>query len=352
MSVSHSSGGVHRELALEEHLLTHLVRQQGYVERSPEDYDRASALDKELVLRFLRNTQVDDWARLEAHYGMSAESELFRQLERALQQRGTVDVLRHGLKLVPGIHFRLCAFRPASNLNPELMRRYEANILSAIRQVHYSLKNENAIDVVLFFNGIPTATLELKNKLTGTTFRHAEQQYKTDRSPAGEPLLTMRRGAVVHFAVDEDYVTMTTRLRHGRTDFLPFNRGREGGAGNPDVPGEYRIAYLYADLPEGKAVFSREVWMDVIGNFLHLEKEEGSREGKLIFPRFHQLEAVRRIMGHARRSGSGQHYLIQHSTGSGKSNTIAWTAHHAIKLHDEEDRPVFNTVRIPMQAEH
>lgn len=193
----------------------------------------------------------------------------------------------------------------------------------------------------MFVNGIPAATLELKNRLTGTNFRHAERQYKKDRSPAGEPLLTFKRGALVHFAMDEDNVSMTTRLMNGCTRFLPFNRGRDGGAGNPDIADEFRVAYLYADQPDSKAVFSRDIWLDLIGHFIHLEKIDGKEA--MIFPRFQQLDATIKMMAHARAHGSGHNYLIQHSAGSGKSNTIAWTAHQAINLHDEADQPIFNT---------
>jgi type I restriction enzyme R subunit len=188
------------------------------------------------------------------------------------------------------------------------------------------------------------ATLEVKNLLTGQNVKHAEKQYRKDRSPAGEPLLTFKRGAIVHFAVDPDNVSMTTRLMNGKTRFLPFNRGRDGGAGNPDAPGENRVAYLYKDLPDGKAVFSREVLLDLIGRFIHLERDDGKET--LIFPRFQQLDAVRKILADARARGAGQNYLIQHSAGSGKSNTIAWTAHQIINLHDVNDQPLFDTAII------
>ncbi len=253
-------------------------------------------------------------------------------------------MLRDGIKLVPNIRFALCYFKPASNLNPELVDLYEANILSVMRQVTYSSKNKNAIDLVTFVNGVPVTTLEVKNLLTKQNFKHAERQYQKDRSPGGEPLLTFKRGAIVHLAVDQDNVSMTTRLMNGKTRFLPLNRGRDGGAGNPDVPGENRTAYLYKDLPDGKAILSREVLLDLIGRFIHLER--GGGKELLIFPRFQQLDAVRKLLADAKAKGAGQNYLIQHSAGSGKSNTIAWTAHQIINLHDTEDRPLFDTAII------
>ena len=349
----HSAQTVHRETVLEEHLVDLLVAGQGYLARAPEEYDRPLAMDRALVLRFVKETQAEEWTKLEAQYTTAAEAEFFKQLEKALKTRSTLDVLRQGIKLIPGIKFSLCFFKPASGLNADLVRLYEANILSIIRQVRYSLKNENAIDVVLFVNGLPVVTVELKNLLTGSTFRHAEKQYRDDRSPSGEPLLTFKRGALVHFATDEDNVSMTTRLQNGRTRFLPFNRGRDGGAGNPDIEGEFRVAYLYANQPEGKAIFARDVLLDVIGRFVHLERQEtptatGTPEVRetLIFPRFHQLDAVRRMMTHARSFGPGRNYLIQHSAGSGKSNTIGWTAHQAVNLHDAAEQPIFDSAII------
>ena len=341
---AHTTADIHRESVFEEHIVQSLVSQQGYVERAcATDYDVPSALDQELLLRFLQTTQPKAWQTLEEHYSGSAESELLKRLEQALRHSPTHKVLRDGLTLVPNIRFDLCYFKPASNLNPELTRSYEANILSVMRQVTYSAKNRNAIDIVTFVNGIPVTTIEVKNHLTGQTFRHAERQYRKDRSPAGEPLLTFKRGAIVHFAVDQDNVSMTTRLMNGRTRFLPFNRGRDGGAGNPDVPNENRVAYLYKDLPDGRAIFSREVLLDLIGRFIHLDRD--GRE-TLIFPRFQQLDAVRKVLSDAQQSGAGKHYLIQHSAGSGKSNTIAWTAHQIINLHDENDQQLFNTAII------
>lgn len=312
-----------------------------YLARAPEDYDRASAMDKALVLDFVKATQGEQWAMLQSHYGASSDAEFFKQLEQGLKQRGALDVLRNGIKLVPNLRFFVCAFKPASGLNPALVQLYMANTLSVVRQLRYSNKCENAIDVVLFVNGLPVATLELKNTLTGSTFRHAEIQYRKDRSPANEPLLTFKRGALVHFALDQDNVSMTTRLQNGKTRFLPFNRGREGGAGNPDIQGDFRIAYLWQDQPEGRAIFSQDILLDIIGRFVHLDTSEGKEA--MIFPRFHQIDAVLKMITHARTNGGGKNYLIQHSAGSGKSNTIAWTAHRLVTLHDDIDNPVFDT---------
>lgn len=341
---TYSADKIHRENVVQYHLIDHLVQGQGYRQRSADDYERSSALDKALVMEFIKKTQPDEWARLEEHYTAAAETEFFKQLEKALAQRGTLDVLRQGIKLIPGIKFSLCFFKPASGLNDDLLQLFNSNILSVIDELEYSAKNDNRIDIGLFVNGIPLATMECKNQSTGTTFKHAENQYRKDRSPAGEPLLTFKRGALVHFALDEDNVSMTTRLSNGKTRFLPFNRGRDGGAGNPDVAKEFRVAYLYKDLPDCRAIFSREILLDIVGRFMHLDSNDGKET--MIFPRFQQLDAVLKLMGHAKQNGSGHSYLIQHSAGSGKSNTIGWTAHRMITLHDDQDEPIFNTAII------
>ena len=189
---------IHRERVLQDHLIDQLVTGEGYERRdATTDYDRALAMDKALVLRFVQDTQPDDWAKLTAHYSASAEETFFTQLAKALKDRGLLDVLRQGIKIVPGIKFALCFFRPASGLEPKRIAEYQANILSVMKEVAYSQKGHgNRLDGVLFLNGLPIATLETKNLLTGSTFRHAERQYRKDRSPAGEPLLTFKRGAL------------------------------------------------------------------------------------------------------------------------------------------------------------
>lgn len=342
---TYTADSAHREKVLQDHLIDKLVSGEGYLRRNAKsDYDRALAMDRDLVVRFLSESQPEEWQKLTAHYSDSAEDTLFTQLTKALKDRGLLDVLRQGLKIVPGIKFSLCYFRPASTLEPKRVEEYKANILSVMDEVAYSVRHESRIDVVLFLNGLPVATLEAKNLLTGSTFRHAEKQYRKDRSPAGEPLLTFQRGALVHFAMDEDNVSMTTRLANGKTRFLPFNRGRERGAGNPDVAGEFRVAYLYRPGDWGEAIFSRRVLLEIIGQFMHVEKT--GKDVVMIFPRFQQLDAVRRLISHAGANGPGRNYLIQHSAGSGKSNTIGWLAHQAINLHDVSNTPVFNTAII------
>jgi type I restriction enzyme R subunit len=335
---------MHTEEVVESHIVDQLVAGQGYEERPAEAFDQLLGLDKDVVVAFVKDTQPQVWQALEGQYPGAAEKEFFRNLEQALKTRGMREVLREGFKMLPNMHFRLMFPRPASSLNLDLMQLYESNRLTVMTQVVYSTRHGNSIDIVLFLNGLPVATMEVKNTLTGQTFRHAEAQYRKDRSPAGEPLLTFKRGALVHFALDQETVSMTTRLMNGKTHFLPFNRGRDGGAGNPDIEGDFAIGYLYADQPEGKAIFGREVWIDLMSRFIHLDKSDGKQV--MLFPRFQQLDCVRKTLAHARAHGPGHNYLVQHSAGSGKSNTIAWLAHQAINLHDEQDRPIFDTAII------
>ncbi|ULB11822.1 DEAD/DEAH box helicase family protein [Cereibacter azotoformans] len=346
-SPSLSRDKLHTEEAVELHLVHQLVTRQGWQERPSTAYDRSTALDPEMIEDYVQTTQPDAWKRLADQYVGKARETLVQQLVKQLQAVGTLEVLRNGIKIIPGIKISLCGFRPASGLNTDLVRAYEGNRLTVMRQVRYSARNENAIDVVLFINGLPIITMELKNTATGSTYLTAEKQYRNDRSPNGEPLLTFKRGALLHLAVDQDNVSMTTQLENGRTRFLPFNRGRDGGAGNPDVPDEFRIAFLYRDMDGAEAALSRDVLLDILNRFAlvsEVEQPGGRLKRTTVWPRYHQLDAVRRIVKHARRPGAGHNYLLQHSAGSGKSNTIAWTAYQLALLHGDNDRPVFDSV--------
>ncbi len=339
---NYNQGSIHKEKVLQYHIIEKLVQNQDYIQRHTNNFDRKIAVDKELVIKFVKESQKDEWQKMEKYYSTSSYEEFFKQLEKALKQRGTLDVLRQGIKLIPGIKFSLCFFKPASNLTEQLSKDFQQNILSVVDELRYSARNNNKIDLVLFVNGIALVTIECKNLVTGTTFKHAEKQYIKERSPAGEPLLTFKRGALVHFAVDEDMVSITTRLMNGKTKFLPFNRGLNGGAGNPDIKDEFRIAYLYQNLRGCQAIFSRDILLDIIGKFIHLEKKKSTEA--MIFPRFHQLDCILKILNHAKKFKAGKSYLIQHSAGSGKSNTISWLSHRLSNLHDDNDDSVFHSV--------
>ena len=336
-----SKNKIHHEDIFEKHIVESLVKGLNYIQRDCEsDYDQTFALDKELFFKFLEETQPKEWKSLQDNYKESAKSELLKRFEQKVKSSSIHQVLREGINLIPNINFSLIFFKPASNLNNELTNLHKKNILSVIRQVQYSKKNKNAIDIVTFINGIPIITIEVKNNLTSQNYKHAEKQYRQDRSPYGEPLLTFKRGAIVHFAMDQQYISMSTKLINEKTKFLPFNRGRDNGSGNPDIKNENRVAYLYKNIPNNLAILSLEVISSIIGKFIHLEIKEGKE--KLIFPRYHQLNAVQKILSDARINGSGKNYLIQHSAGSGKSNTIAWISHQIINLHDEDDKPLFD----------
>ena len=316
----------------------------GYRRRKPEDYDRALCLLPRDVVDFVLATQPKEWQRLEQHHGKQAVREQFlRRLAAETERRGTLDVLRQGIK-DSGCKFRLAYFRPASGLNEETRRLHAANLFAVVRQLHYSTKNEKSLDLVLFLNGLPVFTAELKNPLTGQDVEDAIRQYKTDRDPR-EPLLKYGR-CLGHFAVDPDLVYVTTKLAGPKTRFLPFNQGKFGGAGNPPVPptrGGYATGYLWDET------WAQDSVLDLVRQFIHEVEEEddkGKKTGRrfLIFPRYQQLDCVRKLVTDARALGAGQRYLIQHSAGSGKSFTIAWLAHQLSTLHDASDRRVFDSI--------
>lgn len=315
----------------------------GYRKRKPEDYDRTLCLLPRDVVDFVLATQPKEWKKLEQHHGTTVREQFLKRLAAEIERRGALDVLRNGIK-DSGCKFRLAYFRPASGLNEETRRLHAANLFSAVRQLRYSTKNEKSLDLMLFLNGIPIFTAELKNPLTGQDVEDAIRQYKTDRDPR-EPLLAYGH-CLAHFAVDPDLIYVTTRLAGQRTQFLPFNKGKFGGAGNPPVSptrNGYATGYLWEET------WARDSVLDLIRQFIHEveeEDEKGRKTGRrfLIFPRYQQLDCVRRLVADSRSRGAGQRYLVQHSAGSGKSFTIAWLAHQLSTLHDARDRRVFDSI--------
>jgi len=330
------------ERAFEDAIEASLLELGGYGSGSPDSLDAALGLDPTLVFAFLRETQEKALAKLVSRHGgvgSDAESGFLKRLTAEIDGRGTLDVLRHGV-VDQGVEFELAYFKPAHGLTPELLTRYEANRLTVVRQLAYG-QGQNTLDLCLFVNGIPVATAELKNPLTNQTVEHAKVQYRTDRDPAN---VLLGRRALVHFAVDPEEVAMTTKLDGQRTQFLPFNLGYDGGAGNPLNPDGYRTSYLW------ERVWQRDAWLDLLARFIHVEMPtEGSKAEKhakahIIFPRFHQWDAVLRLEADAREHGAGENYLVQHSAGSGKSNTIAWLAHRLSTLHNATEEKVFEKV--------
>ena len=334
-----SKAKLHTEEAFEQHFVSQLVGQQSYLERQDSNYDKDLALDKELLIEFIKKTQPETWHVLEGKLGSKAAEMLCKEIDRVLKKKDVLSVLKEGVQFTWSPSIKLCYFEPASNINPNLEKLFQANTLSVIRQVHYSTRNNNSIDVVLFLNGIPVVTLELKNALTGQTIANAMNQYKYDRKPAGETLLGPGR-VLVHLAVDTDEAAMTTKLNNGKTEFLPLNRGNAGRSGNCAIPDEFKTAYLYQTVDGQPAILSKEVLLDIIGNF---SQKDGDR---IIFPRFHQIDAVRKLLADSKSKKSGQKYLIQHSPGSGKTWTISWVAAGLAKLHDSEDKNVFDSIII------
>ncbi len=320
----------------------------GYRKRKPEDYDSALCLLPRDAVDFVLATQPKEWKKLEQHHGAGVREQFLKRLAAEIERRGALDVLRNGIK-DSGCKFRLAYFRPASGLNEETRRLHAANLFAVVRQLHYKpsqpgKKDGPSLDLVLFLNGIPVFTAELKNPLNGQDVEDAIRQYKTDRDPR-ERLFAYGR-CLAHCAVDPDLVYVTTHLAGPRTRFLPFNRGKFGGAGNPPVPPTrkgYATSYLWEET------WARDSVLDLVRQFVHEieeEDEKGRKTGKrsLVFPRYQQLDCVRKLVGHARSHGAGQRYLIQHSAGSGKSFTIAWLAHQLSTLHDVNDRRVFDSI--------
>lgn len=333
---------IYDEKAFEDAIENSLLEKGGYIKGKPEDFNREMALEPKAIISFIKESQPTDWRKLENIHGSEVETKFLQRLRKELDNRGMLDVLRNGI-IDYGVRFKLAYFKPASGLNPETKRLYNLNRLIVTRQVKYSLKHEYSLDMLLSVNGLPVATVELKNPFTGQDVHNAEKQYIEDRDPR-EPLFQFKKRALVHFSVDTDEVYMTTKLEGKKTKFLPFNLGYNRGAGNPPNPDGYKTAYLW------ERIWEKDSWMDILGRFLHLEVKDYKIGGKIvkketfIFPRFQQLDVVRKLSKDARKYEAGKNYLIEHSAGSGKSNSIAWLAYHLSSLHTEEDKRVFDSV--------
>ncbi|MGN6543530.1 MAG: type I restriction endonuclease subunit R, partial [Aureliella sp.] len=339
---------LHKEISFEDEICEVLAARGWLCSPSDAGYDRARALFPEDVLAWVQETQPKAWEAVVKNHGASAGETLLGRLRNSINQRGTLDVLRHGVEML-GMRSKLALaqFKPALAMNPEIMSRYAANRLRVMRQVHYSTHNEKCIDLVLFLNGVPVATVELKTDFT-QSIADAIDQYRFDRRPkpkgqgTAEPLLSFPNGALVHFAVSNREVHMTTQLRGTDTQFLPFNQGDDGGAGNPVNPSGHRTAYLW------EQIWERHSWLEIIGRYLVAQKDEKKQIKRIIFPRYHQLDATRKLQAAVLtqgQSGNGK-YLVQHSAGSGKTNSIAWSAHFLADLHDAQHKKLFDSVLV------
>jgi type I restriction enzyme R subunit len=334
-----------REIHFEEHIERHLVEMLGFKKVEPTRYDKSLCLIPEEVMAFLEATQSQAIEALYKQYGSETHQRVLENLSKNIEQNGTLEVLRKGIK-DRGQHLRFAYFQPGSGMNPEHDALYRQNRFSLVRQLKYSARNENSIDVALFLNGLPIATAELKNSLTGQFVEHAIKQYKYDRDPA-EPLLKFMR-CLVHFAVGNEKVFMTTKLAKEGTFFLPFNKGTD----NPVNPEGFATHYLWEE------VWAPDSLLDIIQHYLLLQEDtEREYDAKtqgivtrtkktFIFPRYHQLAVVRALLKQVRADGPGQNYLVQHSAGSGKSNSIAWLAHRLSSLYrsNEAQERIFDSV--------
>lgn len=330
------------ENTFESSLVQSLIEQGGYIHGDASTYHHDSGLFLSEIILFLQQSQPNKWAKLATIHGANVEAKVLERLKKELDSRGSLDVIRNGF-IDYGVRFKMAFFKPASSLNPDAVTLYEQNRLCVYRQLYYSKSNKNSVDVVLSINGIPVATLELKNQFTGQNVSNALKQYATTRDNR-EILFSFKKRTLIHFAVDQDEVFMTSFLDGLKTYWLPFNQGNDKGKGNPINPNGYRTAYLWEDI------LAKDSWLEIIQQFIHLQvdeivvNEKTYKKEKLIFPRYHQLDVVRAVGRKVLEVGVGKNYLIQHSAGSGKSNSIAWLAYRLSNLHNEQDHRIFDSV--------
>ena len=332
------------EKKFEEHIEDHL-KTVGYTTTHFSEYDRNFCLIRDQVIDFIKRTQPEEWGRLQEIYDVDAENKILSRISSEISKRGIIDVLRHQV-VDRGVYLNLCYFEPKSDLNPDHLKLYQSNQFTVVRQLHYSNQNENSIDMVLFLNGLPIVTMELKNQLTGQNVKHSENQYRNDRDPK-EPLLNFKR-CMVHFCVDNNKVSMTTRLAGPKTFFLPYNRDLE----NPPVDEGYRTKYLWEEILPPSSL------LDILENFVHVSKEkefffndktrkiDSKVKEVLIFPRYHQLDLIRSFRKQLKADGAGKNYLVQHTTGSGKSYSIGWLSHTLTSLYRStgDTKRMFDTI--------
>ena len=340
------------ELRFEEWIEKSLVN-NGYVysfthsNEHESKYEKECCLLHEEVLNFIKTTQPKEYNKLYDQFDSSTSSHILKTIDKTISQRGIIDTLRGGIE-TRGCSFNLVYFKPKSSLNKEHKKLYSQNRFVVVRQLHYSKKNNNSIDMVIFLNGIPIITMELKNQLTGQNIIHSQNQYKKDRDHK-EPLLKFKR-CLVHFCVDNDNVSMSTQLKGMRTKFLPYNKGIT----NPVVEDNYRSEYLWNEILTPDSV------LDIIENFVLISEESDSewddKKGKVvtnkfdvqIFPRYHQLDVIRKLNNKIKEEGVGHNYLIQHTTGSGKSYSIGWLSHTLTSLYqkDGDTKRMFDTILV------
>jgi len=331
------------EAAFEEHIEDVLLKQHGFFSAQQEDYDKALCLRPETVISFIRATQTKKWADYCELIGDKdlATRNLLKRIKEVVDKEGTLHALRKGFDIHGGGHFVLCYFEPTNPVAEESRRLYHENLLHIQRQLKFSEADEKSLDMGIFLNGLPIFTIEVKNQISGQNVIHALKQYKETRNPK-EPLFRFKR-CLAHFAVDNDLVYVATELAGAKTQFLPFNQGADGGAGNPPCKIGYATSYLWQE------VWQKPRILDLVQRFIRVvdvldDKGKKTDKQRQIFPRFHQLTCVRELGADARKHGAGKCYLNQHSAGSGKTNCIAWLANSLAILHTPDGKPVFSSV--------
>lgn len=340
-----------KEKNFEQDIETYLLNEGGYVKGNQSTYDKAHAIDMPVLISFIEKTQPKVWKRYQNVYGEKSEKQLYNIFQQNVEADGLIHVLRYGVK-DRGMQIRFAYFAPASNYNEELVQKYKDNILTETRQFAYSTQNHNTIDIVLSLNGIPIVALELKNQLTNQSVENSKHQYMYDRD-AKEFIFHFNNRILVYFGVDLYEVVMTTQLQGSKTYFLPFNQGSNGAGnigdgGNPENPDGYATSYLW------EKVLKRDMLLSILQRYISKEVKESvslqkgkqvkKKTTRLIFPRYHQLDVVEKLVSDTKNTKEGKNYLIQHSAGSGKSNSIAWLTYRLCSLHDAEDKEMFQSV--------
>lgn len=333
-----------KEINLEIEIEKYLTSKGGYIKSDEIGYEPLNGYKPKTLIEFIKKTQPQKWNRLNEIHGDLTNEYFCKYVEKEIQEFGLLATLRGKIKL-NGLEFKLIYFKPETDYNPELKELYESNICECVRQLHYSIDNNNSLDVVLFINGFPLVTMELKNQYTGQDVNNAVKQYKNDRS-SSEPIFKFNERSLVHFAVDLFECKMTTKLQDSKTYFLPFNQGSNGagnvgGAGNPNNKEGFGTSYLW------EKVLNKDSLFEIIEKYMHLEynpKKQTFKQGKMIFPRYHQFDVVSKIVEDTKKRGVGHNYLIQHSAGSGKSNSIAWLSYRLSSLHDNDNNKIFDSV--------
>ncbi len=332
-----------REIKLEEKIEEYLTTKGGYSKSNELGYESIKGYKTASLLKFLKTTQKKNWDKLVNIHGDITEVYFLNMLEKQIKEFGLLETLRGKIKL-NGLEFKLLYFKPETSINNDIVELYNLNNCECVRQLHYSINNNNSLDIVLFINGFPLVTMELKNQYTGQDVNNAVRQYREDRE-CNEPIFLFNERSLIHFAVDLFECKMTTRLNNEKTFFLPFNQGSNGagnvgGAGNPNNENGFGTSYLWEN------VLTKDMLFEIVQKYMHLEydKKKSWKTGKMIFPRYHQLDVVTKVVTDVKKNGSGKNYLIQHSAGSGKSNSIAWLSYRLSSLHDKNNNKIFDSV--------